>query len=318
MTAAHRVTLALAAICAAGLCLGAVPVAWAAAPGAFRAHLTAMALILAIALAWQGARRAAAGLAVIAALSAGAMVPMAAPKIFAAIGPGAEVTLVSANLRRANDRPAQMLRDLLALDADILALQEIPPTFLDDHPALRRAYPYGRTHFSPIPPGGRAVLSRLPPALDGPPTRGGDQPGHAAASFKVGAATLRVMSVHFDWPLIGAQAMQIDRFGRFADDFAPAHGVHAALVGDFNAGPWSDTVARAGAIVGAAPVDGLIGTWRGAAPSDLPGPVSALPFGLPLDHILLTSGVRLRAISTAPIAGSDHLALRATIFIPAP
>lgn len=306
-----------AALVAAGLCLGAAPADWAAAPGAFRAHLIALALIVIPALALTGARRGAMGLALIAALAAAG----AAGSLLLrppGTGEGREVTLVSANLRRTNADQAAMARDLLALDADILALQEIPATFLDDHPQIRRAYRHGHAHFSPIPPGGRAVLSRLPLAPDGPPARGGDQPGHAAVSIQVGAATLRVMSVHFDWPLIGAQAMQIERFARFADDFRPGPGDHAALVGDFNAAPWSRTVARAGAVAGAAPAGGLLGTWRGMAPGALPAALAVLPFGAPLDHILISPGVGLRALETAPIAGSDHLALRATLFLPTP
>ena len=277
-----------------------------------------LAVALAPVLFAQGARRGAAALAAIAALAGVAVAPTLRANIAAPTGDGIELVLVSANLRRGNSVPDAMLRDLLALNADILALQEIPAGFLEDRPALRRAYPHGRAHASPVPPGGRAVLSRLPLAPGAPPMRGGDQPGHAAASFQVGAATLRVMSVHFDWPLIGAQAMQIDRFARFADDFRPAHGVHAALVGDFNAAAWSRAVARAGAVAGAAAVSGFNGTWRGAAPGAMPSGFSALPFGAPLDHILLSPGARLRAIDTVPIAGSDHLALRATLFIPAP
>jgi endonuclease/exonuclease/phosphatase (EEP) superfamily protein YafD len=314
MMTTRSAVLFFAALCAAGLCLGAAPADWAAAPGAFRAHLIVLALILIPALALTGARRRALGLTLIAALSAAAAASSLAPRAPMS-GPGREVTLVSANLRRTNAEQAAMARDLLALNADILALQEIPTTFLDDFPEIRRAYPHGRAHFSPTPAGGRAVLSRLPLAPGGPPPRGGDQPGHAAVSIQVGAATLRVMSVHFDWPLIGAQTMQIERFARFADDFHPAPGVHAALVGDFNAAPWSRTVARAGAVAGASPVGGLLGTWRGMAPGAL---LSALPFGAPLDHILLSPKAGLRAIETAPIAGSDHLALRATLFIPRP
>jgi endonuclease/exonuclease/phosphatase (EEP) superfamily protein YafD len=328
MTAAARWRRALgvaAALCAAGLLLGMAEPIWpgAAAPAALRAHLCALALALAGALWATRARKTALAMAVLALGAAGTLCAPAPPPAAATARPAAIITLATANLRRDNTRPDAMARDLLALGADILAVQEIPPGFLDAHPEIRRAYPYGAVHFSSIPPGGRGVLSRLPLAAGAVAPRAGDQPGHAAATFDLGrGARLRVMSVHFAWPLIGPQAFQIDRFARFAPDFAPdlirpEGGPAIAVAGDFNAARWSDAVTRVGAITRAAPVGGLRGTYRGITPESLARPLSALPFGLPIDHILLSADATLLALTTAPIAGSDHLAVRAVISVPA-
>lgn len=318
MSAALRLTAAAALAVGGLLILGAFdafsPVA--AAAGALRAHLAVAALGCALALAAQGARGGALALALAALIAAASLGPTRALQTEAAVA-GRHITLVTANLLRTNTAQDQAARDLLALDADILALQEIPPGFLETQAALRRAYPYGRVHVSPVPPNGQAVLSRLPLAKGGAPPRAGHQPGHAALTLDLGGgATLRVMSVHFGWPAIGGQELQIARFDRFATDFAPIHGASAALVGDFNATRWSAAVARAGAVAGAAPVGPLRGTYRAMSPERLPRFLSALPFGLPIDHILLSRDVALRRLEAVPIAGSDHMALRAELIVP--
>jgi endonuclease/exonuclease/phosphatase (EEP) superfamily protein YafD len=48
----------------------------------------------------------------------------------------------------------------------------------------------------------------------------------------------------------------------------------------------------------------------------LPRFLSALPFGLPIDHILLSRDVALRRLEAVPIAGSDHMARRAELIVP--
>lgn len=282
---------------------------------ALRAHLAALLLLLVPALALTGARGRAA-LALAAGIAgAAALGPVWSGRALVHASPEAPVvTLLSANLRRTNPDVVALAQALIAQDADILALQEVPPGFLDSSPALTAAYPHRLVARGESPPSARALLSRLPLAPEG--RRGGHRPGYATAVALTPLGPLRVMSLHFGWPFDSVRRPQAEAFGRFAADFAGWNGGPAPLavaLGDFNAPPWSPLLARVEAVTGLRTVAGLRGSFRFLAPGSLPAALAATPFGLPLDHALVSQGLVPLSIEARPLPGSDHMALRLRI-----
>jgi len=230
----------------------------------------------------------------------------------AADGPARALTLVAANAFRFNEDPAALAAALAAIPADALVTVETPETLLADPGALGAAYPHSRRWREPAGRGHVAIWSRLPFA-PAEADRIGGHPAHAIATLDLGdGARFTLMGVHFGWPVVGAQNWQMLDFNRFWGLLPEPF----AVAGDFNAAPWSATVNRVEKILGAEVIGGVRPTYFGGV-GGRGGRVPA-PFGLPIDHVLVSPGVGVESIETLRLPGTDHRALRADLRIPLP
>jgi endonuclease/exonuclease/phosphatase (EEP) superfamily protein YafD len=221
-------------------------------------------------------------------------------------GPGTPVRVVTANSSFRNVTPDTWAAELLALDADVLFVQEYAPSTRDAlvRAGVRREYPFQAVSLLPFS-AGLATFSRLP--MRGTSVRRFDQDDFAG-SVKVGDDLwLRVLNVHtvalpnqVGWR---ASFSHLERY--VADEPTPL-----VAAGDFNATLWNQPMrALLDGPLRDAHDDrgrGLAATW----PVGRPGP----PFAL-LDHVLVTSSIDVRRISERTLAGSDHRAVVADLVV---
>jgi endonuclease/exonuclease/phosphatase (EEP) superfamily protein YafD len=132
-----------------------------------------------------------------------------------------------------------------------------------------------------------------------------------------GGATLGLIGAHFSRPFEGLHRTQIEALGPMANNMAaqePAQPL--ALAGDFNASPWSRSVARAAEVTGTRILGGYRVTWKGDYQTPL-GPLPE-PWGHQIDQMLLSPDIGVETVETLTLPGSDHLGLLVSLHIPAP
>lgn len=210
------------------------------------------------------------------------------------------VCVVTANLLYVNPRADELLGELLALEADVLVLEELSPEWLVRLAAspLWDRYPH-RELEARSDAFGIAVLSRRPMTraeivdLEGVPM--------IDATIDVDGRALRLLAVHTLPPIDGEYAAVWRRqLARLAFD-ASSNGIPLVIAGDLNASNHSaGLVALRDAGLRDAHAElgrGLVTTW--------PNGVFLAP-PLHLDHVLVSEHVVPVAITEGMGAGSDH------------
>jgi len=212
---------------------------------------------------------------------------------------GGRLTLVTCNLLYEMREPGRMSALLGAADADVLVLLEFTKEW--DRELGRELwgrYPY-RVAEPLRGPFGICLASRVP--LSGAKVEY-DPAGFpcVAAVVEVAGKRVGVLGVHPMPP------MRPEAYEMWREAFAAWPGMLARLgeplrvvAGDFNATPFCRTFR--GFVVG----QGLRETSRGYGLESTWYP-GRLPWGLPLDHVLVSEGLRVRAYGVGPEAGSDH------------
>lgn len=265
-----------------------------------RVHLAGVGALLGGALLFM--RAPLRGVSFIALGALGGIVPVYTLKT-APIIPQAETKLldvISFNVLHYNKNGADILNYLLNSEADVLVLAESEP--LRPYQAqLKRLYPYSvgcsqnvcelaifsKYPFSnasrlPFPLGGNR-LSRVTINLDGQDVR--IIATHLTKSF---FSDLRIREIYH---IIRA----------IKENDTPY-----ILAGDFNAVPWSPEIKRLLTYTDTYLIQRIVGTW----------PVALNRFGLPIDHIMLSSGLTPVSYDALPSAfGSNHRGVRAQIAI---
>lgn len=220
------------------------------------------------------------------------------------------VVIVTHNLRGGGDDPARMARVLADSGADILLLQEAKRA----GPVLQRLaarYPWrsgcGSCEL--------AILSRLPMGAVRwrLPARTGERVGPPLYRGDIalpGAGVLRVATVHPPWPFpAGPQA---DFRAALIDAVGQQPGDRFVLAGDFNLTPWGQAMARLDG--GLRPMR-RITRARFSFPALLGGRRWPLPL-LPIDQMFVGRAIGVGRVDTLPATGSDHLPIRAELFLP--
>ncbi len=202
-------------------------------------------------------------------------------------------------------------RSIDASDADILVLQEVWPSLLDElaaHPLLTGDYRYRASEPSDQDVNGLAVWSRFPiseAALE----QLDDSTPVLRTTIEGPTGPFRLGAIHVTSPTSGAGTaawdQQLDQLSR-ADTSSPA-----LLVGDFNAtddheqfraileSGWTDAHGPKGC--------GLDATWPNAR---------IWPTVLRLDHVLATEHFEVLAMDVGDNATSDHRPVIATLRLP--
>lgn len=215
--------------------------------------------------------------------------------------PSATLTVASANLNFERTDHAALAAWLLSSEApDTIALQELTQSAMAmlNRPEVLAAYPH-----RVLEPGddqfGLGVLSKYPIA-----SVEKVQPVDSLATLKLRLVLdlrghrLALTAVHPMPPLSAAYAQERDAsLGQEARLLADS-GMPGILLGDMNDSPWS-TGLRATAPLRRA--SGLAPTWP-----NLGGWFSTLP----LDHVLVTPGVRVDGAGLGVDLGSDHRPVR--------
>ena len=265
----------------------------------FRLHLAVL-LALACLSAWvNGLRRQAlSGLAILAlaAVWTAPFLPGAAMSK-AAAGPDG-LRIVQFNAHSGNRAIATAAAHIRGFAPDVIIIQEAKfgPGGLAD--LLSDAWPVRARCRYPIWQGGILVLSRWP-AIDDPAHACSSDSRLAAVRLLVRGKPVTFASLHLKWPWPINQAGQIDRLAPILAGLPHP----LVLGGDFNAAPWSQAVSRVAALTGTRIAPGLRPSWLFLKAPDALRPA----VGLPIDHVLVSEGIRIRTIRTGPSSGSDHL-----------
>ena len=311
----------LATLLALALLASAIGAAMDGAPGvaALLALLQVHAAVAAAALAlaafaarWRGAALVAGAAAMLGAVGVAEPLLRAAERP-AAPGHTVSITFATANLNLRNPDLDALREALAGLGVDVLVTQETPRALFDAPGALAEIFPHRRRAGRDDGDGAPAIWSRLPLRDPGPGDAEGPHPSHLIVTLDLPeGGRLQVMTLHFAWPAFDGQARQVADFARFRTRLSPP----LVVAGDFNAPPWSRAFRQVERVAGVQGPGGWRPTWVGGA-ADVP---LRLPqwAGLPIDHLAASSGIGIGALGRAPLPGSDHLALTATLHVPLP
>lgn len=227
-----------------------------------------------------------------------------APWVRGAPAPGQRsVRIVSANLWGNSPDRGPILRELAAIDADVLVLLEVDSrweTLLREAP-LWTAFPYRQVEVRPGDQG-MAILSQMP--LRQPEVL--DVAGSPQISVNLALADreIRLLGVHLTAPTDTARATTLARQVQGLRTWIEQPGLPPPLlIGSFEITPWNPTfgtlarapVNDARARIGSAPWP----TWR-----PLPGALDVAV--APLDHVLASDRIRIHTITLGNGHASDH------------
>lgn len=245
--------------------------------------------------------------------------------------------VVSFNVWGRNTEQADAVAALLALDADVIVLQEMWRKQRPIAEKLAAAYPY-RADCIGVSLCNIAVLSRHPIARDQvrqpvahaqdgrllPSTRINDWTVplvRADLLVPIAGRTveLSVFGTHLTWPIqVPRQRNQMNQLARAV---AAADRAHSVVIGDFNSTPWSYGLAHLDASLGLERVSLALPTWPAERRPRLLNAVNRTlttygldtaplkaPF-LPIDHAFVGSAFDPVSVSRARLPGSDHHAL---------
>lgn len=212
--------------------------------------------------------------------------------------------VATANVLASNQQIDQGFDVIAGLDADVLALQEMPRRFVDQlraHPLgqMQLVVPYG------APASGTLLLTTRPVLASGTIMGTRTMPW---AELDVDGASVTVVSVH-TVPALSTQDWKRD-LAAIAEWVDTVEGP-VVLMGDFNATHQhrqfreilDHDLDDAHRVAG--------GGWGPTWPTNLPlaGPV------LRIDHILVGGGVEVLAFDHGPETGSDHLPILADLIL---
>jgi len=222
-------------------------------------------------------------------------------------GAGRTWRLVSINTRAGGDNGPRVAAAIRDLDPDLVLLMEINPDLLEEVERLRADYPHRLQRPERLPRGyrdafGLVLLSKAPlgegefldPGRTGVPA--------VSAVVDLDGRGLRLVGAHLYPPESGPwAALRNVQLENLAERFGRLEGP-GLLCGDLNVSPWSPWFGRAlrrGRLRDSSLGFGVQPTWPARFP----------PLWIPIDHCLVTSGVRVVDRFTGPDVGSDHLPL---------
>lgn len=184
-------------------------------------------------------------------------------------------------------------------DADIIVLQEVRQSHALYLEKLRERYPY-QVMCDAGDYCGIVILSRHP--IEYRETI--EDENHIALAMETAVSIdgheLVLVGAHLSRPFRGVgQANQFRSLTRVVAELPP----NTVVAGDFNSAPWSTNMARYAPDAGVCASNAAQSTW----------PQWLGPFGIPIDHVFLKSGVQLLSVGAVNGAKSDHKALVATV-----
>ena len=201
--------------------------------------------------------------------------------------PAGPVKIYQKNLLQSNNRTPEVLRDLRAIDPEVVTLQEMSTQLFDSWKA--EADNYTTRHFCANSHGvGSAILTKWPEVAGSGFCHADGK--FAALQVKTPEGPLWLVSLHLNWPWPYEQGWQVPLITR---DLLGLGGP-ILIGGDFNNMPWSSAVTRIAEAAGGRRAGGVKPTLY----------LFSLP--MPIDNVIAPGGGR---IETRPTFCSDHLGL---------
>jgi endonuclease/exonuclease/phosphatase (EEP) superfamily protein YafD len=268
----------------------------------FRVQLVVVSAALAVAAAIVRVRPAAAVAALCVLAHASPLAPYLLPRSAPAPLAALPVRILLLNVLTVNDRFDAVAALVWREDPDVVGLLEIDDRWSRALAPLRARYPYHVEHpqqdnfgialFSRIPLG-NVALRRLEH----------DAVRIAVGELDVAGRRTVLLLAHPVPPAGGGPARlrdrQLDALARIRNEF---EGREAIVIGDLNTSPWSPRHARLETLAHLANAARGLGTF--------PSWPTALPWlMIPIDHCLLSPGLRAASLRLGPPVGSDHLPL---------
>lgn len=264
----------------------------------FRPHYAALAAVFLVFFVVARRALAAAVAAVVLAAHALPLLPYLMPAAPAGAMPAPLLRVLTLNLHHRHVDTDAVQRLLVQERPDLVALTEVIPDQSRLLEALRPLYPHqiaalDGNLFDVV------LLSRFPFVSE----ESWQAPGTERPVRRVrlcgtdGASCLTVVALHGARPLSEAaiRKRQLAQAARFAAEA----GGRVVLLGDLNVTPWSplfDDLLSVGGLRDSALGRGITQTW-----------LSGWPFlGLPIDHVLVGSGIVALSRRVGPDVGSDH------------
>ncbi|MCU0761242.1 MAG: endonuclease/exonuclease/phosphatase family protein [Steroidobacteraceae bacterium] len=287
----------------------------------FRVQYLALGLVAAVVLALRRSLPLAAASLLIVVLNVGPVVrlldaelpptvPAPADARAAVPRAGVPLKIASANLLFLNDEHAAVIAWARRVQPEILLFLETTAEWRRALAPLAAEYPYGH-YVTDDHHHGLLLLSRWPLSDLVTAAPGGRvaRPVIFATVTKQGTP-LRLAAMHATWPMRPRDARQRSHdLEALAAEAARRGPLPFVGLGDLNTSPFSPYYAellRAGGLRSAATGHGWEPTW----------PSLFLPFGIQIDHALVSPEVQVRAFNRGPPNGSDHMPIIVEVTIP--
>ena len=223
--------------------------------------------------------------------------------------PQAVYRLMQMNLRFDNATPELALSAIGRTGPDVITANEVSMMWVRKLELIAAAYPFRVICPSTSRIGGSAILSRRP-FSEGTETYCLEDGRIAIATVDFGGRPVRVIAIHLHWPWPFQQHDQVERIAPLLAEAGP----QAFVSGDFNAAGWSATARRVAALAQMTPVPPTGATWL-----DRSLPLALRGFiGLPLDHVLAGSDIRVLSAATGGDTGADHAPIVVEFSLPEP
>ena len=201
------------------------------------------------------------------------------------------------NVLHNNRQHEQVAEYLTAQDADIVVIQELDPTWRKALDAVFASYPHRAVQLR-HGADGQAILSRFPLSDIGHHPEPDAEWPVLSATATTPHGPLRLVTIHPPPPVRQHKAELRNSRLDLAARLSGGDGARL-LLGDFNCTPWSPYFRELCATTGlrdAARGQGFVRTWY----------PTALPLGIPIDHVLHSEELRVGGFEVGPDLGSDH------------
>lgn len=271
-----------------------------------RAHLSVALLLCSLLLLLTGLRREAILLCLFCLLSFATTIEAIHNQLSGFKPPEAAKTieptyrLVQLNLLYDHPEPQRVLQMIGRQNPDVITYQEASRYWEPWLKILEGRYPYHLLCKDYPASWGVGILSRRPFVEDAERLCVGDGV-LAAVPIDFGGQVATIASLHLSWPWPKEQPAQLDQI----EPYLRAIKHPLIIAGDYNATRWSHALERMTRASDTYDVGGLGATWM----------LKYLPIswakwlGVQIDHLMVSSDVRVAEAKTLEEAGSDHLPL---------
>jgi len=245
-------------------------------------------------------------------LNFAAILPLCLPpkSLKAQIRPSAPMRVQIVNVLRDNADKAAVIDAIRKADADVFVAVELDEAWLE---ALKSQLLGRWPHWLGQARGdafGIALFSKKPLANSALFESPGSYAPSIRAEVDISGTIVAIYGTH---PFPPVTRFNQGNWVKHMDDLARRIGgeaVPVVAIGDFNTTPWSENYRRFRKI------SGLVDSMTGFGPqASWP---SFVPYaGLPIDHVMVSPGIRTIARKVGPFVGSDHYPVTADLEMPA-
>lgn len=210
-----------------------------------------------------------------------------------------DIKVLNSNLLLVNTNYEAQLESIARVEPDIIAFQEYTQEWHDVLSARLSNYPHivATTRQDSF---GIALYSKYPIISGGIETIVEHSTPVANVEIDLGDKLVRVMAVHPPPPVSFRKYSMRNQLMQAIAEIAANQQNAVIVMGDFNATPWTSHFTDMLA-------DGKLRHTRGGHGLYPSWPANPIPFGIPIDHVLVDSHIKVLHFSTESVKGTDHL-----------